>query len=71
MRFEIRAGVRRLLRFRLRTRGTMKRDADDELETLIACRVEHLIARGMSAALPPSAAARRSACSRSRSCIGC
>ncbi len=26
----------------------MRRDADDELETLIACRVEHLIARGMS-----------------------
>jgi predicted permease len=48
MRFEIRPGVRRLLRFRLRTRGTMKRDADDELETLIAFRVEHLIARGMS-----------------------
>jgi len=26
----------------------MRRDADDELEALIACRVEHLIARGMS-----------------------
>ena len=48
MRFEIRPGVRRLLRFSIRTRAEMKRDADDELEVLIACRVEHLIARGMS-----------------------
>ena len=48
MRFEIRPGVRRLLRFRIRTRGAMQRDANDELEALIACRVEHLIARGMS-----------------------
>jgi predicted permease len=48
MRFEIRPGVRRLLRFPFRTRATMKRDAEDELEALIACRVEHLIARGIS-----------------------
>ncbi|MDB4891885.1 MAG: permease, partial [Gemmatimonadetes bacterium] len=48
MRFDIRPGVRRLLRFSIRTRGTMKRDADDELEALIAFRVEHLITRGMS-----------------------
>jgi len=49
MRFDIRPGVRRLLRFSIRTRAAMKRDADDELEALIACRVDHLIARGMSA----------------------
>ncbi|HEY7237312.1 MAG TPA: ABC transporter permease [Gemmatimonadaceae bacterium] len=49
MRFDIRPGVRRLLRFPIRTRATIKRDADEELETLIACRVEHLMARGMSA----------------------
>jgi putative ABC transport system permease protein len=48
MRFDVRPGVRRLLRFPIRTRAAMKRDADDELETLIACRIEHLIARGMS-----------------------
>jgi ElaB/YqjD/DUF883 family membrane-anchored ribosome-binding protein len=48
MRFVIRPGVRRLLRIPIRTRAARKRDADDELEALIACRVEHLIARGMS-----------------------
>jgi hypothetical protein len=48
MRFDIRPGVRRLLRFPIRTRATMTRDADDELEALISCRVEHLIARGLS-----------------------
>ena len=48
MRYDIRPGVRRLLRFSIRTRAAMKRDADDELEALIACRVEHLIARGWS-----------------------
>jgi predicted permease len=46
--FTIRPGVRRLLRFPIRTRAAMKRDALDELEALIACRVEHLVARGMS-----------------------
>lgn len=49
MRFEIRPGVRRLLRFPVRTRAAMKRDVDDELAALIAHRVEHLIAHGMSA----------------------
>jgi putative ABC transport system permease protein len=49
MRFDIRPGVRRLLRLSMRTRAAMRRDADDELEALIACRVEHLVARGMSA----------------------
>jgi hypothetical protein len=41
MRVDIRPGVRGLLRFSIGTRGAMKRDADDELEALIACRVEH------------------------------
>jgi putative ABC transport system permease protein len=45
---DIRPGVRRLLRLSIRTRATMKRDADDELEALIVSRIEHLIARGMS-----------------------
>jgi predicted permease len=47
MRIDIRPGVRRLLRLPVRTRASMKRDADDELETLIVSRVEHLVARGM------------------------
>ena len=59
MRFEIRPGVRQLLRFSIRTRGTRRRDADDELEALIACRVEHLIARGMSPADARAEAIRR------------
>ena len=48
MRFDIRPGVRRLLRFPIRTRAAMKRDADAELEALIAARVDYLIARGLS-----------------------
>ena len=59
MPFDIRPGVRRLLRFSIRTRAARKRDADDELETLIACRVEHLIARGMSPNDARAEAARR------------
>ncbi|HZI40220.1 MAG TPA: ABC transporter permease, partial [Gemmatimonadaceae bacterium] len=48
MSFEIRPSVRRLLRLPLRTRAAIQRDFDDELEALIANRIEHLIARGMS-----------------------
>lgn len=48
MRFDIRPGVRRFLRFSLPTRLARRRAADDELDTLIAHRVEHLVARGMS-----------------------
>jgi putative ABC transport system permease protein len=59
MRFDVRPGVRRLLRFSIRTRAAMKRDADDELAALIACRVEHLIARGMSPDDARAEAARR------------
>jgi putative ABC transport system permease protein len=48
VRFGIRPGVRRLLRFPVRSRAAMEGDAAAELEALIAHRVEHLIARGMS-----------------------
>ena len=47
MRFDLRPGVRRLFRLPLWTRDATYRDVDDELESLIASRVEHLVARGM------------------------
>ncbi len=47
MRFDLRPGVRRLLRLSPRTRAAAWRDVDDELDALIANRVEHLVARGM------------------------
>ncbi len=47
MRFDLRPGVRRLLRLSPRTRVAAWRDVDDELDALIANRVEHLVARGM------------------------
>ncbi len=40
--------MRRLFRLPLRTRAAVHRDADDELQALIASRIEHLVARGMS-----------------------
>jgi predicted permease len=52
IRFLLRPGVRRLFRLPLRTSAAIHSDADAELESLIASRVEHLIARGMS---PPDA----------------
>ena len=48
IRFLLRPGVRRLFRLPLRTSVAIHSDADAELESLIASRVEHLIARGMS-----------------------
>jgi len=48
MRFELRPGVRRLLRLPLQTRASATHDADEELESVITSRVEHLVARGMS-----------------------
>jgi putative ABC transport system permease protein len=48
MRFGLRPGVRRLLRLSPRTRAAAWRDVDDELDALIANRVEHLVGRGMS-----------------------
>jgi putative ABC transport system permease protein len=40
--------MRRLFRLPLRNRAAIHTDADDELQALIASRVEHLLARGMS-----------------------
>jgi len=50
IRFLLRPGVRRLFRLPLRTDAAIHADVDDELESLIAIRVEHLIARG----IPPT-----------------
>jgi putative ABC transport system permease protein len=48
IRFLLRPGVRRLFRLPLRTTATIHADVDDELESLIASRVDSLLARGMS-----------------------
>ena len=48
MRFAIRPGVRRLLRLPLRSRAQIRADLDQELDALIASRVDDLVARGMS-----------------------
>ena len=45
---EVRPGVRRIFRVPVGTPTSARRDLDEELETLIANRVEYLIARGMS-----------------------
>ena len=59
MRFELRPGVRRLFRLPLWTRAATSRDIDDELESLIASRIEHLVSRGMSPADARAEALRR------------
>ena len=65
MRFDLRPGVRRLFRLSApTTRTPLDADVDDELEALIANRVEHLVARGMS---PDEAAPRPFADSARRS----
>jgi putative ABC transport system permease protein len=43
---EIRAGVRRLFGLPLRTRAQIRADADEELESFLAARIESLVARG-------------------------
>jgi putative ABC transport system permease protein len=48
MRFDLRPGVRRLFRLSPRNRGAIHADIDEELESLIASRVDDLVARGMS-----------------------
>ena len=48
MRLEIRPGVRRLFRLPLWSRAAVRRELDDELDALIASRVDDLVARGMS-----------------------
>ncbi len=46
MRFEIRPGVRRLFRLSVRTSSRIRAEIDDELDALIASRVDDLVARG-------------------------
>lgn len=46
---EIRDGVLRLIRLPLRTREQIDADADAELESFVAERIDYLVARGMSA----------------------
>jgi putative ABC transport system permease protein len=48
MRFNLRPGVRRLFRLPLRGAPSIHADIDDELESLLAARVEDFMARGMS-----------------------
>lgn len=59
MRFDLRPGVRRLFRLPLSTRAATYHDVDDELESLIASRVEYLVARGMSPGHARAEALRR------------
>ena len=49
MRFELRPGVRRLFRLAPQTSDRIRAEFDDELEALIASRVDHLMQQGMSA----------------------
>lgn len=55
----IRAGVRRLFRLPLRTRASMRADADAELESLLDERIEYLMSRGMSPTDARAEAVRR------------
>jgi predicted permease len=48
MRSDLRPGLRRLFRIPLRGGIAIHADADEELESLIAARVEHLVSRGVS-----------------------
>src|SRR4029077_13057408 len=59
MRFHLRPGVRRLFRVPPRSPVAAHRDVDDELESLIASRVDYLVARGMSPADAWNEALRR------------
>src|SRR5690242_14378585 len=59
MSFDRRPGVRRLLRLPLGTADAARRESDDELASLIAVRVEHLVARGMAPADAHAEALRR------------
>lgn len=47
-RFDFLPGVRRLFRLPLRTTSAIHADIDDELESLLASRIDHLVARGLS-----------------------
>ncbi len=59
MRRDRRSDVRRLFQLPLFTRSAARRDVDDELDALIANRIEHLVARGMSPADARDEALRR------------
>jgi len=48
MRFELRPGVRRLFRLSPSTSERIRAEFDDELEAVIASRVDHLVRHGMS-----------------------
>lgn len=48
MRFGLRPDVRRLLRLPVRSQAATHRDIDDELDAVIANRVEYLVARGVA-----------------------
>ena len=55
----IRDGVMRLLRLPLRTRAQIDADADEELQSFLAERIDHLMARGLSASDARDEALRR------------
>ncbi len=59
MRFGLRPGVRRWLGLPLASTTSARREVDDELDSLVANRVEYLIARGMSPANARVEALRR------------
>lgn len=49
MRFDLRPGVRRLFRLPPRSPVASHRDIDEELDALVANRVDYLVTRGMTA----------------------
>jgi len=56
---DLRAGVRRLFRLPLRTAAQVEADADEELRTFLAERVDDFVRHGMSADEAHSEALRR------------
>jgi putative ABC transport system permease protein len=59
MRFVLRPGIRRLFRLPLRTPAAIHADVDEELESLLAARVEAFVALGMAPAVARDEALRR------------
>ena len=59
MSFQLRPGIARLFRLPLRGRHSIHADIDEELEALIASRVEDLVARGVPPDTARSEALRR------------
>jgi ElaB/YqjD/DUF883 family membrane-anchored ribosome-binding protein len=59
MPFQLRPGVARLFRLPLRDQRAIHADIDEELEALIASRVDDLVARGVPADLARQEALRR------------